>query len=471
MSLSGALNVSRSGLRAASTWSETTAGNVANASTEGYVRRGVTLTTRNGGGAATVEVANISRDVDASLQRMHRTEISRAATQEVTANALEGYTTVLGGTDDSLSLSGRLTELQSAFDALSSNPSNSGLQRSAFEAAQGLAGELNALSGTLGEMRQDVRGGLEDDIATANERLAKLAELDARRQQTDAGTTARAGVDDQIDQQIDALSGLMDVTASRGSDGRLKLHTAGGAPLLEGGEVETLSWNRQTGTLKAGATEITPAREGVRGISEGAIAAGARLLNDTIPTFGTQLDEMARGLITTFEDADDSLAAAERGLGTNGLFTGALAGIEAGDVAAGIAVHGDIGDDVWRMRDGIGAAAEGNAGDPSQVIAFAEALEGKWEFSTEAELGDLETPADFAAGLMSAQHLARSQAQDSLDSIGTRLQSFETARSSIEGVNIDDELQQLMAIEQSYAANSKILTSVSEMLDTLLAAV
>lgn len=46
-----------------------------------------------------------------------------------------------------------------------------------------------------------------------------------------------------------------------------------------------------------------------------------------------------------------------------------------------------------------------------------------------------------------------------------------SARRNAEGVNIDDEMQYLMLIEQSYAANSKILTTVSQMIDTLIAAV
>jgi flagellar hook-associated protein 1 FlgK len=44
-------------------------------------------------------------------------------------------------------------------------------------------------------------------------------------------------------------------------------------------------------------------------------------------------------------------------------------------------------------------------------------------------------------------------------------------RQGVQGVNVDDELQQLMMIEQSYAANSKVMTAVANMIDTLLAAV
>ena len=52
-----------------------------------------------------------------------------------------------------------------------------------------------------------------------------------------------------------------------------------------------------------------------------------------------------------------------------------------------------------------------------------------------------------------------------------RLITFEDNRSSIEGVNVDTELQKLLEIEQAYGANSQVLSSLSDMLDTLLASV
>lgn len=41
----------------------------------------------------------------------------------------------------------------------------------------------------------------------------------------------------------------------------------------------------------------------------------------------------------------------------------------------------------------------------------------------------------------------------------------------MQGVNVDDELQQLMLIEQSHAANATVMKTLGEMMDTLLAAV
>ena len=85
--------------------------------------------------------------------------------------------------------------------------------------------------------------------------------------------------------------------------------------------------------------------------------------------------------------------------------------------------------------------------------------------STNARLGD------YAADLVSQQNVLRVGADGQAETARVRLITFEDNRSSIEGVNVDTELQKLLEIEQAYGANSQVLTSLSDMLDTLLASV
>ena len=85
--------------------------------------------------------------------------------------------------------------------------------------------------------------------------------------------------------------------------------------------------------------------------------------------------------------------------------------------------------------------------------------------STTARLGD------FAADMVSHQNVLRVGADAQAETARVRLVTFEDNRSSIEGVNVDTELQKLLEIEQAYGANSQVLSSLSDMLDTLLASV
>ena len=78
---------------------------------------------------------------------------------------------------------------------------------------------------------------------------------------------------------------------------------------------------------------------------------------------------------------------------------------------------------------------------------------------------------DFSAEMITSQAATRARAENDFNAAASAAEVVMSARRNSEGVNIDDEMQQLLLIEQSYAANSRVLTAVSEMIDTLIAAV
>jgi len=73
--------------------------------------------------------------------------------------------------------------------------------------------------------------------------------------------------------------------------------------------------------------------------------------------------------------------------------------------------------------------------------------------------------------MISDQKLVQVQAQEKLHELGGRAEAVEAARQSVQGVNLDTELQKLTLIEQSFAANAQVMQSLTQMLDSLLAAV
>jgi flagellar hook-associated protein 1 FlgK len=97
-------------------------------------------------------------------------------------------------------------------------------------------------------------------------------------------------------------------------------------------------------------------------------------------------------------------------------------------------------------------------------------LEAAHGFDVAAGLGDTASIQQFVAGLVADQQQTRVTAQQRQETLVAGAASIEAIRSGISGVNIDDELQRLVEIEQAYAANSQVIRSLTEMLDTLLAA-
>jgi flagellar hook-associated protein 1 FlgK len=211
----------------------------------------------------------------------------------------------------------------------------------------------------------------------------------------------------------------------------------------------------------------------VRGFEEGRLAGELALQNEILPKMQLQLDEFARALVVEFEAADASLAP-----GQAGLFTDAGAAYDPAQrdgLAARLSVNAAVlpasGGALWRIRDGLGATVEGAAGDSTQINAFLSALEAPHGFDPQAGLGDQITLADFASNLISSQQIVRVDAEERLETLQAGAEAIANVRSSSEGVNVDDELQQLAAIEQAYAANSQVMRTLTEMIDSLLAAV
>lgn len=468
MSLTSALSVAGAGLTTTSRWAETVSGNIANAGNASYARRDLAVTTDPQGVPG---VSTIARAVDSSLDAMYRNEVSRTATQDAMATGLSPYTAILGDSESSDTILTRLTEFQNALDLVSVAPSDASLQRSAVDGAQGLALALNRAGRALADTATDTAAAIGADVDAVNASLARLQGLNERIAGGLEGE-ARLALEDQITAELDALAEVTDFTLRKDTDGQVALFTTGGTALLSDNLRQPLRFEPTTGTLYAGEIEITPGKTGVRGISEGALAGRITLYSETLPEMQAQLDEVARALIEGMAGADPSLAPGEAGLFTDA--GAALADPAAPGLAARIAVNPAVlpeaGGGYWRIRDGMGATAPGTSGDNSLILDFVDTLDATTAFDAAAGLGGSDRLPEYVAALIAGQNATRASAGSAAESLAAGAVAVQSSRMAFAGVNIDDELQQLTAIQQSYAANARVLTVASEMIDTLLGA-
>ncbi|MBL4749704.1 MAG: flagellar hook-associated protein FlgK [Amylibacter sp.] len=470
MGISSAFNSSVSGLATTSRWADLTAGNIANASNEGYVRKNLVTQSSVTGG---VFVTGISREVDSNLDRMFRFEIAGVARQEVIANELDGYSFQLGNPSDTLSMSGQLSQFYAGFGLLSNSPGDVSLQNNVLATAKGLTRSLNEASNSLAQTRTNVSAGIQNDVSTVNNRLNTIASLNAQIMLESAPTERRAILQDERAAEMDALSQLMNINVSQDTDGNLNISTGGGTQLVDRNAAFEIAYDPGLKTLSVGGVDIIPGRVGARGFSEGRLAGRFELLNDALPQMQLQLDELARALIQGFEATDASLAPGQAGLFTD---LGAaynplqLDGL-AGRLSVNTAVDPNTGGALWRLRDGIGAVAQGPASDSTQTISFLTVFETAQSFDPQAGLGSTAELMNYVSGMVTDQKLVQVQAQEKLRELGGRAEAVGAARQSVQGVNLDTELQKLTLIEQSFAANAQVIQSLTQMIDSLLAAV
>lgn len=470
MGLTSAFGLSRSGLSTVEKWAETTSANIANADKPGYARKSVLRSTDEVG---IVSVSGIRRESDGAIDRMHRMELARMGRQDAIASGSSLYLGQLGAPDDPNSLSNRIADLQTAFVQLANAPEQVSRQNAALTAAEGLARDLNAADAALDEATLTVQGRVGASIDAANLAITKVAELNQRIIGVEPGTQQHAMLTDDLSIQLDALAELVDTRAVFDAAGRASVYTADGSPLVEDNAYELLSFEPATSSVILDGRDITPGRTGARGFSEARLAGEIELLREVFPQAQRQLDELSRGLMVGFETADATVTA-----GVAGLFTDDGAAFDAvnftglaGRISVNDAVRPIAGGDTWRLRDGIAAAAEGPPADPTQLGQFVAMMEGQQTFDGAAGLGTASTLSEFAEALGADQQRVRTDAEELRETFKNSAASLEATRSSLSGVDIDDELQQLILIEQSYAANSRVITVVSEMVDTLLDAV
>ncbi|MGV6810877.1 MAG: flagellar hook-associated protein FlgK [Brevirhabdus sp.] len=472
MSLSNALNAARNGLATTQGLSQITSGNISNSMTPGYVRRTAILVS-SGAGEGGAVIGQVRREVDASLVRLSRQEDGKMARQQAIYEGLRGYTIHLGQPGSGTSPADKFSAFQASMTTLVNTPASVGAQSGAVMAAEDLALTIREASDMLGSTRAEVDMEIRYEVADLNQALYDLRALNLQSRDTTQGSLLSTDFQDKIDILVDTVSQIIDVRVTQSSDGIVNLYTSSGAALLEGQLVHDVTYTPSDGTLKAGNQDITPNRSGVRGIEQGSLSGLFELHQQIIPRFQLQLDEFARGLMEAFENNDTTLAAGQAGLFTdNGAafdpsnLEGLASRLKVNDL---VSLNGS--NEVWRIRDGLGAAAQGDASDATMIQGFLDSFGQAVGADPNTGLPSTTTLQDFAAEFVTNQAAEQSRAQSRFNAASSALEVVRSARSNVEGVNIDEEMQNLLLIEQSYAANSRMLKAVSDMMDTLLAAV
>ena len=470
--LTTALYSAKNGLATTQSLSALTADNIANVATPGYARRTAVLVSA-GPGQASAVVGEVRREVDESLVRMSRLENSKMARQEAIHEGLRSYAIYLGQPGDGISPADKFSTFQNSLTTLANSPASNGAQSGAVLAAEDLAASIREASSTLTNVRAEINMEIRYEVADLNQALYDLVSLNQTRSNFASGTAEEALFEDKVSALLDQVSGIADIRTTRTSDGFLSIYTTSGAALLEGSTVHDITYSPGDGAIMAGSQEITPGKDGVNGLRQGSLVGLSELNQEIIPQFQTQLDEYARSLIQAFEGADASLGAGQAGLFTDNGSALDLTNLEgiAGRIEVNSSVTSGIGAEVWRIRDGFGVSEQGDASDSTQLQAFLDALGQPANASAATGIPATISIEDFGAEMVTFQSNERARAENRYNAASSAAAVVQSARQNAEGVNIDEEMQKLMLIEQSYAANSRMLQAISEMMDTLLAAV
>jgi flagellar hook-associated protein 1 len=486
MPLSTALNIAQNSLFSVTRRVGVVARNVTDAGNENYARR-IALTESNAPGT---RVTTIRRAVDIELARANRQAISNGSAQETLASRLDQLQGVLNGPDGAQSHTALLTELHNRLQTWSASPSNTLLANSALEDAKQLAATVRNGSGAVQAMRAQADAEIAGEVSRLNGLLSRFQEVNS---EIVNGTLGGRDVNDLGDVRDGLLKDIASIvpisTITRPGDDMM-LVTSGGATLFE-----TIPRKVTFTPVPAYAAGMTgngvridgvplAAGAGANSSAAGSIAALMQLRDDVTIGIQSQLDEVARGLVETFAERDPSGGPLPP---LAGLFTwtGAPALPPSGTVMTGMAASLTVnaafdpafGGSMMLLRDGGANGAAyvenviGAASFADRLIDFGLVMETPIAFDPATVTGasvSLLSYSSQASGWLDGLRSEATAAASAKEALSLRLAE---KLSNATGVNIDEEMAQLVELEHSYEASSRIIKAVDEMLASLLSAV
>ncbi len=481
MNLTTALNNAMTGLTATSRSASVVSENIANALTPGYAKRSLELTTSliSGNG---VRTAGIIRHQDPVLTANRRATDADLSHQSAVADFHTQLERVVGTPEDAASLSNRLAEFESSLITAASLPDSVERLDQVARSGSDLAASLNRASEGLRQLRSDADRTIGSQIASLNQTLKDIEDLNAR---IPAIRNSGGDINAFLDQRqvlIDQVNELIPVNVVPRDNDRVSLYSDGGLILLEGKAAEfsfTTTGDTQphmtvgNGLLSGLEMNGNPVRTSgdTAQIRGGALAAQFEIRDQLAPEVQTQLDTVARDLVERFETPglDPTALATDPGLFTDGgnrLDLTMLTGI-ASRISLNAVVNPDTGGDSWRLRAGLGAAAPNDPGDSTQLQTFSAVLVEARPVAG-AIFGTGNMRASEIAEAMMSRVGADAHVAEQRKTFATGAQKQMQQLEAEQGVDTDQELQQLMQIEQAYAANARLISVVDELMDTLL---
>ena len=448
--------------------------NISNASTPGYTNKTVSQTTDILGNP---QLGSVQRAVDTALQASLNGATGTQNQLNVTVNTLSQLETAFGTPAADTSLAAAITNLQTAFQNLSTTPDQAPLESAAVTAAGQVATTLNTYSQTVSTATSSVQTQLQQGLTTVNQTLQSIATLNTEITQA-ANTQDVTNLQDQRDQAVSTLAGYMNVTTFTKADGALAVYSADGTPLVDA----------QVGTVGIGGSgglQVTNPPSGPQAISvsSGTISGLLTMQNTTLPQVQSQLDDIARALTVQFNSINVPLFNDAGTLPLNGAgglpatTTNPANATQVAGYAGRIAVNQLVSGDPSVLHDGavapnLTSAATALAPGDATVINRELAIFSNNSVGFTASTGLPATGSleGVASDFIASQSNQVANAQTALTSQQALTQTLQSKLSSQTGVSIDSEVAQLEVLQNSYAASARVLTTAIGLFNALITA-
>ncbi|MFT6072422.1 MAG: flagellar hook-associated protein 1 FlgK [Alphaproteobacteria bacterium] len=503
MSLSNALSSANQGLSAAARATDIVATNLANAQTEGYVRRSAVVSERVVGGKSVgLNPIQIRRN-EASLasNNVRRSDVSYQQESVIVASS-KIIQEAIGDIDSDFSLTSRMDNFVNSLKNLAETPENGSLQDQTVFEAKELTRTIRDIASTMQEIRSDADASIKREIDFVNSAVEQLSTVNGDILSLN-GSSDIAGLQDEQERIINSINEIIPINTTFKSNGTVQLSTKTGVNLLDiniskleftqtpfvspekvyafAGEEPALPYNAALSGLTVSGLDLTPTANKIQSISGGRLGGLFQVRDETTVVVQKQLDTIAGHLITAFRDADSTTDTDLDGVAgdVDSLFTAGDDGADYStlDGTLGIAnnlsinskIDPDQGGDRRRIRDGVETIAfTGAAGDATLLQSWIGETETFKSFDVSTDLSQSQSIMSAMREFISNSALQHQNKLNNFEYEDGRRNSLLDIRDNLEGINIDEQTQQALFLQKIYQANAVLLRTVDEMMETII---
>jgi flagellar hook-associated protein 1 FlgK len=446
--LSGSLSIALQALNAEQGAVAVTSNNIANVNTPDYARQ-VPVFEENPpladgplefGTGVTLEQAQTIRDNILQIRIDQENQQSGQLNSFVNSmNQLQA----LFNEDSGAGLQTPLSNFFSAWQQLSTDPTNLNYRQNVITAAQSLADAFHQITSNLTTQQSNLNLSVQQTVQQVNTLTAQIAQLNGQVAPLSGAGEDPSGLINQRDQLIEQLSTLVDVNYVDAGNNSLTLTTTSGTPLVVGNQSFSLTTATDPAT---GLTDIYSQETNISAnISSGKLAGELQIRDQQIPSVLGNLDTLAAGLANAV-NSQSQLGTDLNGNPGQDFFVPPPASGQGAAEALAVAVSNP---------SQIAASSDGKAADNGNANAIA-------AFANQAIVAG-ETPTAFYAGMVSGIGDTLSNAQSEQSANQLVLQQLDNQRGARSGVSLNEEAANLMCYQQAYDAAARVVTIISDL--------
>jgi flagellar hook-associated protein 1 FlgK len=415
----------------------TTTNNIANIGTEGYSRQ----RTDDAGNSVRISNNMLAGQIQTAASGLSSSQTSVSALSDLESNLTSGDT-----------IDTQLGNLFSKLSTASATPTDSNARNAVLAAAQSLVTGVQQRSAQVQTASKDSDQRIRDSAQSVTTLANQLAA--ANSAVAKSGDPAALDQRDKVAKQLGQLVGGQ---ARVDADGQMRYVLDGGAVLVDGTHAAQLTATSDptTGLAQLNVVDGSSKRDVTSAISGGSVGAELTFRDKTLTGIASQLDQVAYDITTSFNAVHAANAGADGATGRN-LFTPVT---QVAGAAGKIALDPTVAADSSKL-----ALAKAGAGPGDNTGALALFALGNQNVAS----GGTKTLGDAAIDVVAGIAQANSDAKAQVTSQGLIASHLDSLRDSLSGVDGQEEMTNLARFQSASSAMTKVVSTINDMLSSLI---